>query len=55
LRPGPPTRYLEAEIDEHGAFASTVSDVCPWDPPTKIAARHLGPYLANGERYAVRA
>ena len=29
---------------------STVSDVCPWDPPTKIAARHLGPYLAHGDR-----
>jgi sulfide:quinone oxidoreductase len=55
LLTGAATCYLEAEVDEDGAFSSTVSDVCPWDPPTKIAALHLGPYLANGERYAVRA
>jgi hypothetical protein len=30
-------------------------DVCPWDPSEKINARHLGPYLAYGERRAVRA
>jgi hypothetical protein len=27
-----------------------VADVCPWDPPTKIVARHPGPYPANGNR-----
>jgi sulfide:quinone oxidoreductase len=44
--------YLEAELHDDG-FRSTVSDVCPWDPPTKIVARHLGPYLARGDRAAV--
>ena len=49
--------FLEAELAGAGAgpMTSTVSDVCPWNPPTKIAARHLGPYLADGDRYAVRA
>jgi sulfide:quinone oxidoreductase len=55
LLTGAATRYLEAELAADGTFASSVSDVCPWDPPTKIAARHLGPYLADGDRYAVRA
>jgi len=54
LLTGAGTRYLEAELLDGGVAAtSTVSDVCPWDPPTKIAARHLGPYLAHGHRYAV--
>ena len=54
LLTGAGTRYLEAELLDGGvAASSTVSDVCPWDPPTKIAARHLGPYLAHGHRYAV--
>jgi sulfide:quinone oxidoreductase len=49
------TRYVEAElVDGHDA-RSTFSDVCPWDPPTKIAARHLGPYLAQGDRSVVPA
>jgi sulfide:quinone oxidoreductase len=55
LMTGGATRYLEAELGDDGTFDSTVGDACPWDPPTKIAARHLGPYLADGERYAVRA
>lgn len=49
------TRFFEAELIGDRGFSSTVSDVCPWDPPTKIAARHLGPYLADGDRRAVRA
>ena len=49
------TRYLEATPIGDGGFYSTVSDVCPWDPPTKIAAHHPGPYLARGDRHAVRA
>ena len=53
LLTGSGTRFLEAELDGGVAVSSTVSDVCPWDPPTKIAARHLGPYLADGRRYAV--
>jgi sulfide:quinone oxidoreductase len=51
LLTGDRTRYLEAALGRSG-FASTVSDVCPWDPPTKVVARHLGPYLARGDRAA---
>jgi sulfide:quinone oxidoreductase len=47
--------YLEAEPVADGRFRSSVSDVCPWNPPTKIVARHLGPYLANADRIAVGA
>lgn len=54
LLTGEETRYLEAELVD-GGFSSTVSDVCPWDPPTKIAALHLGPYLAHGDRAVARA
>lgn len=42
--------FLEAELSEHGVQRSTVGTTCPWDPPTKIVARHLGPYLAEGDR-----
>jgi len=51
LMTGAGTRYLQAELDAGSATNSTVSDTCPWDPPTKIAARHLGPYLAQGQRH----
>lgn len=53
LLTGSGKRYVEAELVGQG-FTSTVSDVCPWDPPTKIVARHLGPYLARGDRDVVR-
>jgi len=53
LLTGADTRYLEAELGPDG-FTSTVSDVCPWDPPTKIVARHLGPYLAHADRDTAR-
>lgn len=55
LLTGYETRYIEAEIVGEAAVRSTVSDSCPWDPPTKIAARYLGPYLAQGDRSAVAA
>jgi len=54
LLTGTEPRFFEAEIAGDNAFSSTVSDACPWDPPTKIAARHLGPYLADATRPAVR-
>jgi sulfide:quinone oxidoreductase len=54
LLTGDDTRYLEAELGSEG-FSSTVSDVCPWDPPAKLVARHLGPYLAHGDRDAAHA
>lgn len=47
------TRFFEAELIAGRGFRSTVSDDCPSDPPTKIAARHLGPYLAAGDRHAL--
>ena len=55
LLTGGDTRFFEAELIGDGGFHSTVSSVCPWDPPTKIAARHLGPYLAAGDRHAIGA
>lgn len=55
LLTGGAPRFLEAELLGGGGFSSTVSDVCPWDPPTKIVARHLGPYLAERQRNAARA
>ena len=54
LLTGEDALYLSAEPVGEGAFRSTVSDVCPWDPPTKIVARHLGPYLASAD-HVVRA
>ncbi len=54
LLTGGATRYLEAELAGDAGFRSTVSDVCPWDPPGKLVARHLGPYLAGGDRDPVR-
>ena len=54
LLTGDETHYFEAELGADG-FESTVSDICPWDPPTKVVARHLGPYLAHGDRTAARA
>jgi sulfide:quinone oxidoreductase len=53
LLTGDTTRFLEAELAGDGGFTSTVSDICPWDPPAKIVARHLGPYLAQGDRQAL--
>jgi sulfide:quinone oxidoreductase len=55
LLTGTKSRFFEAELAGDGGFQSTVSDVCPWDPPTKLAAGQLGPYLAREERHAVRA
>ena len=47
--------YLEASLGGDDGLHSVVSDTCLWDPPTKIAARHLGPYLEHGDRYTVGA
>jgi sulfide:quinone oxidoreductase len=53
LMTGRTTRYLDAELGSDGTYSSTVAGVCPWGSPAKIDARHLGPYLADGNRYAV--
>jgi sulfide:quinone oxidoreductase len=55
LMTGRETRFYEAELGDDGAHGSNATDVCPWDSSAKIAAKHLGPYLAHGDRYAVRA
>jgi sulfide:quinone oxidoreductase len=55
LLTGAKPRFFEAELVDHGGFHSNVSGICPWDPPTKLVARHLGQYLARGERHAVGA
>ena len=47
-------RFLEAELVGE-TYVSTVSHTCPWEAPAKIAARHLGPYLAGAERQPVGA
>jgi len=52
LLTGGAPRFLEVEIAGGVVVRSQVSDVCPWEPATKIAARHLGPYLERGERAA---
>jgi hypothetical protein len=48
LLTGHASRFFEAELLGDGGVSSTVSDVPPWDAPTKIVARYLGPYLARG-------
>ena len=55
LLAGRETRFFEAELLGDGGFSSTVSLQCPWDPPAKIAARHLSAYLARDAGSAVRA
>ena len=54
LMTGRGTRFLEAELGDDGMYHSSVSDDCPWESEEKIGALHLGPYLAHGDRYAVR-
>jgi sulfide:quinone oxidoreductase len=38
-------KYLTAEITGGHGFSSSISDSPTWDPPTKIAAKYLSPYL----------
>lgn len=51
LMTGRGTLLLEATPGEDGTFDSTVTDAGPREATEKIAARHLGPYLAHGDRY----
>ncbi|MDP2710004.1 MAG: hypothetical protein Q8O56_02175 [Solirubrobacteraceae bacterium] len=55
LLTGDDARFLEAELPDDGEPRSTIGDVPAWDPPAKIVARHLGPYLARGDRQTARA
>lgn len=49
LLTGERPRYLTAHITGGHGFSSEVSDAPTWSPATKIAAAHLGPYLAERE------
>ena len=42
--------YLSAELDGTRALSSEVSETPTWSPPSKIAARFLGPYLEQLDR-----
>jgi hypothetical protein len=55
LLTGDDTGFLEAELVADASSSSTVSDVCRWDPPTKLVARHLAPYLYGRDRPTVPA
>jgi sulfide:quinone oxidoreductase len=45
LLTGGEPRYLSARISGGRAFGSRASDTADWTPPTKVAARYLGPFL----------
>jgi sulfide:quinone oxidoreductase len=55
LLTGDKPRYLTAHIVGGHGFSSEISDQPTWSPPTKIAARHLAPYLDERDRMAVAA
>ena len=38
-------RYLSAQLIAGHGYRSQITDTPTWSPPTKIAARYLGPYL----------
>lgn len=47
LLTGSTPRYLSARITGGHGFASEIADAPTWSPPGKIAARYLGPCLAD--------
>ncbi len=48
-------RYLTAQITGGQGFSSEFSDTPTWSPPTKIAARYLGPYLDELDHHQAHA
>jgi sulfide:quinone oxidoreductase len=44
--------YISAHITGGHGFSSEVTDAPTWSPPSKIAARHLAPYLTEHDRGA---
>ncbi len=42
--------YLTARITGGHGFSSEVTDTPTWDPPSKIAAKYLSPYLDAHDR-----
>ncbi|MEX2194242.1 MAG: FAD-dependent oxidoreductase [Thermoleophilaceae bacterium] len=55
LLTGGPPRYLRSDISGTAGDDSTISGRALWWPPTKLAGRHLAPYLSRqlGEAYDV--
>jgi sulfide:quinone oxidoreductase len=47
LLTGETPRYLRADFEEGAGEVSTIADHALWWPPSKIAGRHLAPYLAT--------
>jgi sulfide:quinone oxidoreductase len=52
LLTGDRPRYLTARLTGGQGFSSQVTDEPTWSPPTKIAAKYLGPYLDELDRAA---
>jgi sulfide:quinone oxidoreductase len=46
--------YLSAQITGGHGSASEVSETPTWEPPTKIVAKYLAPYLDARDRTALR-
>jgi sulfide:quinone oxidoreductase len=55
LLTGGAPRHVRAEIAGGKGDDVEISEHALWWPPSKIAARHLGPYLAAEEHEALRA
>jgi sulfide:quinone oxidoreductase len=47
--------YLTAKITGGQGFSSEITDAPTWDPPSKIAAKYLAPYLEERDRGEVLA
>jgi hypothetical protein len=47
--------YLTAKITGGQGFSSEITDTPTWDPPSKIAAKYLAPYLEGRDRGEVLA
>jgi sulfide:quinone oxidoreductase len=45
-------KYLTARITGGHGFSSSITDTPTWSPPSKIAAKHLAPYLEQCNRLA---
>jgi sulfide:quinone oxidoreductase len=52
LLTGDKPRYLSAHVTGGHGFSSEITDAATWSPPTKIAAKYLGPYLEERDRLA---
>jgi sulfide:quinone oxidoreductase len=55
LLTGEQPRYLTARITGGHGFSSQISEKPSWDPPSKIAAKYLAPYLDARDRASTAA